>query len=203
MQSVSLVVSDWGGTDEPYKEFLSELNASDHPFSEITFMVTFEAENLIQNVLEWADSAVDLPVFIQNRTDDDSMDLCNAQSTTDYFMLTDVDHAPREKIDLMVASDGSNRPVIPFISSESVHCSIYQSCNAVIQEARYFYDGMERFVFSSDMIFRRDFVQKYCGAIVRRKSQGRSVPHWLQLQQVTLPIFNVLIFPNHIMRSVI
>ena len=162
MQSVSLVVSDWGELGEPYKEFLSKLNAVDHPYSEIILVANLESEEIIHKVSDWCDSAIDLPIVIQNRTDDRSMDLCNTQSTTDYFMLTDVGHAPREKIELMVAPGRSTRPVIPFVSSQSVHCSSYKSCNTVIQEARHFYDGMDRFVFSGEMLFRRDFLQEYC-----------------------------------------
>lgn len=176
LQNVSLVVSDWGEMNELYKDFLSKLNAIDHPYSEIVLVATLESEEFINNFSEWCNSTINLPVLIQNRTHDETMDLCDAEPTTDYFVLTDVGHVPREKIELLVASDGSNRPVVPFVSTESVHCSSYKSCDDVIQDARQdFFASADRFVFSSDMIFRRDFVQKYCGELLRSRNRGRSV----------------------------
>ena len=68
MQNVSLVISDWGEMDEPYKEFLSKLNAIDHPYSEIILMASLESEDFVYNVSKWCNSTINLPLVIQNRT---------------------------------------------------------------------------------------------------------------------------------------
>ena len=170
IQTISLVVSDWRETDESCKELLTKLAAINHPFSQIILMVGLESEAHMNKVLNWCDCAIDLPVAIQTRTDDRSMDLCSAESATDYLMLTDVGHKPAKTIDIMVASDGSNRPVIPFVSSESVHCSSYQPCDTAIQRARHFFDSMDRFVFSDEMLYRRDLLQEFCNELSGQKN---------------------------------
>ena len=148
--------------DEPYKEFLHKIDSSDHPFSEIVLMASFESRSIAQSVTEWVAATFNVPVIIQNRTDSIHMDLCDAKVTTDYFMMTDVHHAPVAKVDLMFAPDGSNRPVVPFVPSESSHCPSYKACADTMSEAREFYPTMDRFVLSDELLFHRELRKSFC-----------------------------------------
>jgi len=163
-QSVSLVVSDWGEMDEPYKQFLYKIDASDHPFSQIVLIASFESRAQIRSVTEWAAATFSIPVAVQNRADKDftHMDLCEAKVNTDYFMMTDVDHAPLTRIDLMFASDGSNRPVVPYVPSESSHCSNYKACAATLSQAREFFPAMDYFMLSEEILFSSSLRQEFC-----------------------------------------
>ena len=95
------------------------------------------------------------------------MDLCTAEVSTGYFMMTSVNSAPIASI---LAADGTNCPVIPFVPAESGYCSNFKMCINAMDEAKEFYPQMDRYFLADEVLYSENLRIKFCNEL--RSCQG-------------------------------
>ena len=111
---VTLVVSEW--FFDRSLHLIQNLDAKDHPFSEVLVMVPPVAGSH-----EDYDDLTDVPVRTQHRSAPDFMDLCEAEINTDWFMISNSYHSVAKHVDLMF-TPGTFKPVIPFTPATYAFC---------------------------------------------------------------------------------
>ena len=126
----------------------------------------------LNSLRQWAQSTADVNVIVQRRTGAPNMDLCTAEVSTDYFMITSVNFAPLESIQLMFAADGTNRPVISFVPSASAHCSSFKVCADTLEQARVFFPDMDRYFLSDEILYQKHLRHQFCDNLRRRREDG-------------------------------
>ena len=169
-------MTGFGTLAQYHKVFLNKIDSTNHPFSEIVILIESKSshyhDSLVHEFEEWARSAVNVPVTVQRRSNAPGMDLCTAEVSTGYFMMTSVNSAPIDSIRLMFAADGTNRPVIPFVPAENDHCSNFKMCVNAMDEAKEFYPQMDRYFLADEVLYSENLRIKFCDELRSRRGYG-------------------------------
>jgi hypothetical protein len=91
---ITLVVSEW--FFDRSLSLIKNLDEMDHPFSKVIVMIPPS----VSNSHDYSRYSM-VPVHLQYRDSPDFMDLCAAEITTDWFMITNSYHQVSRHVDLM------------------------------------------------------------------------------------------------------
>lgn len=125
---VTLVVSEW--FFDRSLHLVKALDEKDHPFSEVVIMVP-----PVSLAHDDYHEFTDVPVRTQHRAAPDYMDLCEAEITTDWFMITNSYHSVAKHVDLMF-TPGTFKPVIPFTPATYAFCFKFPYCKETVNLAQ-------------------------------------------------------------------
>lgn len=141
------------------------MNADSHPFSNIVVMLTGKAHSpatqACQNDIKSAN--VGTPVVTQLRSHDTNrLDICEAQVSTQWFMIVGDKYSIAEDMELLVTPDGSNRPLQGGVDSNSEHCLDYKVCLDTMVHAHQVYPELDFYFLSGDVLFNTEMRNKFC-----------------------------------------
>lgn len=181
-ESISLVVSDWGlmdstrgrshhyTVDRVFEQLAFEHDAGRLPFSSVV-TITFDktsywVQNLMNSVMtNDTRSSLDVVVGVRGRVSS-SWDLCTANISTKWFMVTDLNYLPRTPFELPVYQDKINiRPLTPYTSMASNYCNTLCKSRIVAARAQYV-----NFTFDVDpmyAVYHTGIRNQFCAALPR------------------------------------
>lgn len=150
---ITLVVSEWFA--DRSSSLLSNIDGTDHPFSEIVIMLPPD----VQAKDEYNETVA--PVRAQHRTAPDFMDICEAKIDTDWFMLTNSYHHVANHVDLMF-TPASMKPVIPFTPTTYAFCFKFPYCKETVNLAQRINPKHDKVVQDFDMLYNTKTRDKFC-----------------------------------------
>ena len=151
---VTLVVSEW--FFDRSLHLIKNLDEKDHPFSEVVVMVP-----PIAGAHEDYDRLTDVPVRTQHRGAPDYMDICEADITTEWFMITNSYHNVAQHVDLMF-TPGTFKPVIPFTPATYAFCFKYPYCKETVNLAQRTNAGQDKVIQDMDMLYHTESRNAFC-----------------------------------------
>jgi len=151
---VTLVISEW--FFDRSLHLIKNLDEKDHPFSEVVVMVP-----PIAGAHDDYDKMTDVTVRTQHRGSPDYMDLCEADITTEWFMITNSYHHVARHVDLMF-TPGTFKPVIPFTPATYAFCFKYPYCKETVNLAQRINPGHDKVVQDMDMLYNTEARNEFC-----------------------------------------
>lgn len=151
---ITLVVSEW--FFDRSRHLLQNLDQKDHPFSEVVIMLPPNVE-----AHDDYDNMTIVPTRSQHREAPDVMDMCEADVTTEWFMLTNSYHQVANHVDLMF-TPGKYQPVVPFTPATFLFCFKYPYCKETVNLAQRFNPGHEKVVLDFDMLYHTKTRDEFC-----------------------------------------
>ena len=129
-----------------------------HHFSEI---VIFSSDDLLHDI-GLLESAANVPIKVQTRTTKSNANIiCQAQVTSDWFMVIDDKFTIADDMLMMVASDGTGRPLQATTPIDTA-CLKSKVCLDTIAEARSIFPSMNLLVLSKDALFHSSLRDQFC-----------------------------------------
>jgi len=150
---ITLVISEWFSDRSAH--LLGGLDGKDHPFSEIVIMLPPD----IMAKEEYNETVV--PVRAQHRSAPDFMDLCEAEVTTKWFMITNSYHHVASHVDLMF-TPGEGYPVTPYTPATYPFCFKFPYCKETILLAQRISKTHDKVVQDFDIMFHTEDRNNFC-----------------------------------------
>jgi len=156
---------------------LDIMNADSHPFSDIVVMLTGKAHSPAtqahQDDIKSAN--VGTPVITQLRLPDKTrLDICEADVSTQWFMIVGDKYSIAEDMELLVTPDGSNRPLQGGVDSNSEHCLDYKVCRDTMARAHLVYPELDLYFLSSDVLYNTEMRDSFCNYLTSPKYEKDS-----------------------------
>ncbi len=151
---ITLVISEW--FFDRSLNLIKSLDSKDHPFNMVIIMVPSSASNS-HDYRKYTK----VPVTLQFRDAPDFMDLCSAQVSTDWFMITNAYHVVANHVDLMF-TPGKFVPVIPFTPATYPFCLKYPYCNEIVRLSQRWNKGHKQVVLDMDMLYNTKERDVFC-----------------------------------------
>lgn len=104
----------------------------------------------------------EIPFKLQTRTSPKSMDMCQANITSDWFMVIDDKFQCADDMEILVSSDGKQRPLQAINPASSESCRKSNFCVDVMAEARKVHPAMNAYVLPNDALFHRNLRDEFC-----------------------------------------
>ena len=124
---ITLVIMEW--FFDRSLNLLKKIDSKDHPFTKIIIMNS----SSIVNTHDYSEYT-SVPVTLQFRDSADFMDMCSADVTTEWFMITSLYHQVSH-VDLMF-TPGKFVPVVPFTPATYPFCLKYPYCKETIMPSQ-------------------------------------------------------------------
>ena len=157
---VTLVVSEW--FFDRSLNLIKSLDTKDHPFNHVIIMIPPS----VSNDHDYS-KYTKVPVTLQFRDSPDFMDLCSAEVSTKWFMITNAYHLVSGHVDLMF-TPGKSNPVIPFTPATYPFCLKYPYCNEIVKLAQRWNPSHKQVVLDMDMLYSTKERDEFCEEWVER-----------------------------------
>ena len=157
---ITLVVSDW--FFDRSLSLVKNLDSKDHPFSKVVVMIPPSVSNSHDYT-----RYTSVPVTRQFRDMPDFMDLCAADITTEWFMITNSYHQVSRHVDLMF-TPGKFVPVIPFTPATYPFCLKYPYCKEIILLSQRWNKKNKQVVLDMDMLYNTKERNAFCSEWMER-----------------------------------
>eukprot|EP00986_Skeletonema_menzelii_P007331 scaffold2854_cov140-Skeletonema_menzelii.AAC.7 len=160
---ITLVVSEW--FFDRSLNLIKNLDSKDHPFSRVIIMIPPS----INNAHDYS-MYTSVPVSLQFRDKPDFMDLCSADVTTEWFMITNSYHQVSRHVDLMF-TPGMFVPVVPFTPASYPFCLKFPYCKETIHLAQRWNPDHTQVVQDMDMLYNTQQRNAFCKEWVERNGE--------------------------------
>ena len=151
---ITLVISEW--FFDRSLNLIKILDNKDHPFNKVIVMIPPS----ISNSHDYS-KYTSVPVSLQFRDTPDFMDLCSAEVTTEWFMITNSYHLVSRHVDLMF-TPGKFAPVIPFTPATYPFCLKFPYCKEIIHLAQRWSPKHSKVVLDMDMLYNTKERNAFC-----------------------------------------
>ena len=151
---ITLVISEW--FFDRSLILIKKLDSQDHPFDEVIIMIPPSVSNT-----HYYSDYTDMPVKLQFRDTPDFMDLCTAQVSTEWFMVTNSYHQVSRHVDLMF-TPGKFVPVVPFTPATYPFCLKYPYCKEIVLLAQRWNPRHKQVVLDMDMLYNTAERNNFC-----------------------------------------
>lgn len=160
---VTLVISEW--FFDRSLNLIKNLDNKDHPFNKVIIMIPPS----ISNSHDYS-KYTRVPVSLQFRDSPDVMDLCSAEVTTEWFMITNSYHQVSRHVDLMF-TPGKFVPVIPFTPATYPFCLKFPYCKEIIHLAQRWNPKHKQVVLDMDMLYNTKERNAFCKEWTERNGE--------------------------------
>jgi len=160
---VTLVISEW--FFDRSLNLIKNLDNKDHPFSKVIVMIPPSISNSHDYSMYTS-----VPVHLQFRDTPDFMDLCSAEVTTEWFMITNSYHQVSRHVDLMF-TPGKFVPVIPFTPATYPFCLKFPYCKEIIHLAQRWNPKHKQVVLDMDMLYNTEQRNAFCKEWTERNGE--------------------------------
>ncbi|KAL7550487.1 hypothetical protein ACHAWF_013708, partial [Thalassiosira exigua] len=154
MANITLVVSEWEPSQS--SRLIEGLDLADHPFSVVVVMTPPGNESFHRYA-----NMTSVPVRMQTRRKSDSMDLCEVEIDTPWFMMTNAYHRVAKRVDLMF-EPVTFRPVIPYTWAVWPTCFQYPRCKKTVHAAQLINPKQHKVVGDMDMLYDTKTRNTFC-----------------------------------------
>lgn len=160
---ITLVVSEWYSRLSSH--LLSEIDSSKHPFSNIVLMLP---SDLPEDDIPDASTTKSVIVENQYRKSSDFMDICEAEISTEWFMMTNAYHTVAKYVDLLFTStdkekgEGRRRPVISYVPADTQHCFQFDGCGKIYDLALMIEPNLKVVFRDSDILYKTSLRDEFC-----------------------------------------
>eukprot|EP00986_Skeletonema_menzelii_P002113 scaffold583_cov154-Skeletonema_menzelii.AAC.6 len=160
---ITLVISEW--FFDRSLNLIKNLDNKDHPFSKVIIMIPPS----ISNSHDYS-KYTSVPVTLQFRDTPDFMDLCSAEVTTEWFMITNSYHQVSRHVDLMF-TPGKFVPVVPFTPATYPFCLKFPYCKEIIHLAQRWNPKHKQVVLDMDMLYNTEQRNAFCKEWTERNGE--------------------------------
>jgi len=161
---ITLVIMEW--FFDRSLNLIKNLDHKDHPFSEVIVMIPPS----VSNSHDYA-KYTSVPVRLQFRDLPDVMDLCAAEVTTEWFMITNSYHQVSRHVDLMF-TPGKFVPVVPFTPATYPFCLKYPYCKEIIMLSQRWNKKHKQVVLDMDMLYHTKERNDFCHEWIKRNGKN-------------------------------
>ncbi|KAK1746265.1 leishmanolysin-like peptidase (family M8) [Skeletonema marinoi] len=160
---ITLVISEW--FFDRSLNLIKNLDNKDHPFSKVIIMIPPSISNSHDYSMYTS-----VPVHLQFRDTPDFMDLCSAEVTTEWFMITNSYHQVSRHVDLMW-TPGKFVPVVPFTPASYPFCLKFPYCKETVHLAQRWNPEHKQVVQDMDMLYNTQQRNAYCKEWIERNGE--------------------------------
>jgi len=161
---VTLIISEW--FFDRSLNLIKNLDSKDHPFSKVIIMIPPS----VSNSHDYS-KYTSVPVTLQFRDKSDFMDLCTAEVTTEWFMITNSYHHVSRHVDLMF-TPGKFVPVIPFTPATYPFCLKYPYCKETIMLSQRWNPKHKQVILDMDMLYHTKERNAFCAEWMERNGDN-------------------------------